>query len=81
MMELVYIAARNREKASKVMREIIAEAPTSKGKLCFLHLELADLMGIRGAADDFLREDRVDILWNNAGVMTPPVGSKSLQVS
>lgn len=35
---------------------------------------------IRASADEFLaKETRLDVLWNNAGVMVPPQGSKTAQ--
>ena len=44
-----------------------------------MHLDLADLTGIRTSVDEFVaREERLDGLSNNAGVLTPPVGSKKL---
>lgn len=40
-------------------------------------VDLADLGTVKGAVDEFLgREDRLDVLVHNAGVMTPPAGSK-----
>jgi len=54
--------------------------PRSTGKLVFLSLQLDDLSTIRATADAFLKlETRLDVLWNNAGVMVPPQGSKTAQ--
>jgi retinol dehydrogenase 12 len=76
----VYVAARSEEKASKAIERIKANAPNSKGELRFLHLDLDDLATIKASAEAFLSEnDRLDVLWNNAGVMVPPQGSKTKQ--
>lgn len=62
-------------------RSIEADLPRTRGRLVTLLIDLADLGSIRTAADEFLaREDRLDVLVHNAGVMTPPVGSKSKAV-
>ena len=48
--------------------------------MVFLHLDLDDLTTIKASAEAFLEEnDRLDILFNNAGVMVPPQGSKTKQ--
>jgi len=53
---------------------------TSKSSLICLHLDLDDLTTIKGSAETFLRDnDRLDVLWNNAGVMLSPQGSKTKQ--
>ncbi|KAL9116585.1 MAG: hypothetical protein Q9187_006891 [Circinaria calcarea] len=76
----VYVAARSEAKASKAIEGIKSTHATSKGELVYLHLDLNDLTTIKQSAEDFLsREDRLDVLWNNAGVMVPPQGSKSAQ--
>ncbi|KAK3173359.1 hypothetical protein OEA41_006688 [Lepraria neglecta] len=76
----VYVAARSSAKAEKAISEIKTRAPNSKGSLTFLHLDLDDLTTIKASAEAFLREnDRLDVLLNNAGVMTPPQGSKTKQ--
>ena len=76
----VYVAGRSKGKADKAIEEIQTAHPSSDGRLEFLQLDLADLSTIKASADDFLkREQRLDVLTNNAGVMTPPVGSKGAQ--
>lgn len=76
----VWIAARSEQKASKAIASIEASFPKSKGELVFLHLDLNDLMVVKKSAETFLaQETRLDVLWNNAGVMIPPQGSKTKQ--
>ncbi|GAW20261.1 hypothetical protein ANO14919_097620 [Xylariales sp. No.14919] len=76
----VYVAARSESKAKAAIEEVRRLYPTSKGDLVYLHLDLSDLTTIKKSADDFLaKEQRLDVLFNNAGVMTPPVGSKTAQ--
>lgn len=44
-------------------------------------VDLGDLTTIKPAAEEFTRrEQRLDVLWNNAGVMEPPKGSVTAQV-
>ncbi|EKD19690.1 uncharacterized protein L3040_001963 [Drepanopeziza brunnea f. sp. 'multigermtubi'] len=76
----VYIAARSQDRASQAIESIKALYPNSKGSLIYLHLDLDDLSTIKASADAFLaKEKRLDVLWNNAGVMVPPQGSKTVQ--
>jgi NAD(P)-dependent dehydrogenase (short-subunit alcohol dehydrogenase family) len=76
----VYLAARSESKTQSVMTEVQARHPDSRGRLVFLPLQLDDLTTIKATADAFLsRESRLDVLWNNAGVMVPPQGSKTVQ--
>ncbi|KAJ6552999.1 hypothetical protein B0H19DRAFT_1377706 [Mycena capillaripes] len=67
----VYIAARSPEKAAAAIASL--EAETGKTAI-FLQLDLADLRSVRLAADTFLaQEKKLDLLFNNGGVMaTPP---------
>lgn len=75
----VYIAGRSQEKCAKAIESIERDVPKSTGKLVFLKLDLADLSTIKASAEEFLsKEKRLDVLWNNAGVMWPP---EWLQVS
>jgi retinol dehydrogenase 12 len=76
----IYIAGRSALKATQAIQSIKTVFPSSTGALEFLPLDLADLSTIKASASAFLaHEDRLDVLWNNAGVMTPPQGSKSAQ--
>jgi NAD(P)-dependent dehydrogenase (short-subunit alcohol dehydrogenase family) len=76
----VYVAARSEEKAADAIKAIKETHPDSAGELHFLRLDLADLTTIKASADEFLqRESKLHVLFNNAGVMDPPAGSKTAQ--
>ncbi|KIX97798.1 uncharacterized protein Z520_06576 [Fonsecaea multimorphosa CBS 102226] len=76
----VYVAARSPEKAEQTIRKIKTQNPTSRGDLVFLHLDLDDLSTIKQSAAEFLgKESKLNVLFNNAGVMVPPQGSKTKQ--
>jgi NAD(P)-dependent dehydrogenase (short-subunit alcohol dehydrogenase family) len=65
----VYVAGRSRDVALKAINEI-KSAVKSTGRVEFLSLDLANLGSIKSSADIFLaKEDRLDVLWNNAGFM------------
>jgi NAD(P)-dependent dehydrogenase (short-subunit alcohol dehydrogenase family) len=76
----VYLAARSADKTNAAIESIKAAFPNSKGEAIFLHLDLDDLTTIKASANEFLsKEDKLNVLWNNAGVMVPPQGSKTKQ--
>ncbi|KAM5347592.1 hypothetical protein ACJ41O_007416 [Fusarium nematophilum] len=76
----VWVASRSEEKGLAAIEAIKEQHPSSKGALRFLKLDLADLTTVGASADEFLAaEKRLDVLFNNAGVMTPPEGSKTKQ--
>ncbi|KAE9376138.1 putative short-chain dehydrogenase [Stipitochalara longipes BDJ] len=78
----VYIAARSASRCEGAMEKIKAETSErkSEGKLKIMVIDLADLGTVKGAVDEFLRQEtRLDVLVNNAGVMLPPAGSKGKQ--
>ncbi|KAH7007918.1 hypothetical protein B0J12DRAFT_85079 [Macrophomina phaseolina] len=76
----VWIAARSESKSKEVMAAIRARHPQSRGQLAFLALQLDDLSTIKRSAEELLaKETRLDVLFNNAGVMVPPQGSKTKQ--
>ncbi|KAF2495778.1 NAD(P)-binding protein [Lophium mytilinum] len=76
----IYITGRNVSKATASINAIKAACPGSKGRLEFLKLELDDLRTIAPAVNEFLpKEGRLDVLVNNAGVMTPPKEERGKQ--
>ena len=76
----IYLAARSPEKIKKAIESIKSNVKESQGELIPLHLDLADLSTIKKSAQEFLgKESRLDVLFNNAGVMIPPQGSKTKQ--
>ncbi|KZP27444.1 NAD(P)-binding protein [Athelia psychrophila] len=67
----VYVAARSPEKAHKAIEEL--KSVTGK-QAYFLKLDLADLKSVKAAAAEFnSKEPELHILFNNGGVMAPPV--------
>ena len=65
----VYMAARPGPKASAAMSSIQEVVPKSTGALVLLPLDLADLAGVRKAAEEFLsKETSLHALINNAAV-------------
>ncbi|KAJ6476509.1 hypothetical protein C8R47DRAFT_1141652 [Mycena vitilis] len=73
----VYLAARSPEKAAAAIKQLEEE---TKKTAIFLQLDLADLPSIRKSADTFLSlEPRLDILFNNGGVMSAPVDMLTAQ--
>jgi len=72
----IYIAGSDKEKFDKAMADLKKDIPSSKGSIEFLKLDLADQSTIKASADEFLKkESRLDVLTNNAGVMSPPAKS------
>ncbi|KZP21940.1 NAD-P-binding protein [Athelia psychrophila] len=67
----VYMAARSAEKGAIA----IADLKASTGKeAIFLKLDLADLKSVKAAAAEYIRkETQLHVLFNNGGVMSPPI--------
>ncbi|KAL1946145.1 hypothetical protein VTO73DRAFT_15272 [Trametes versicolor] len=67
----VYMAARNKAKAEAA----IASLKTATGKeAIFLELDLSSLASVKKSVQEFLsKEHELHILFNNAGVMIPPL--------
>ncbi|GAP93140.2 putative short-chain dehydrogenase protein [Rosellinia necatrix] len=75
----VYILCRSADKALKAIQDIETTSSHSKGSLIFIPCDLADLTSVKAAADAFLaREKRLDVLFNNAGVMVGPTEPSEL---
>jgi len=73
----VYIAVRNEEKAKSAITEL--KEQTGKEAI-FLKLDLADLKSIKASAQEFTsKEPKLDVLFNNAGVMVPPIEQLTTQ--
>lgn len=76
----VYIAARSESKIKAAIGSIEQEFPSSTGRLDSIVVDLSDLRTISPAAQDFLaREDRLDVLFHNAGVMLTSNDAKNPQ--
>lgn len=67
----VIMGARNQDKAKTAREQIIAETPGAK--IDVRELDLASLESVNRFADKVLEDyDRIDLLFNNAGVMAIP---------
>ncbi|KAK0731943.1 short chain dehydrogenase reductase [Lasiosphaeris hirsuta] len=76
----VYMACRTETKARSAIKDIEAAAPSSRGRLEFLPLDLGDLRTVKPAVEAFLsKEDKLHVLFNNAGVMFPSADQKTAQ--
>ncbi|KAF2499342.1 short-chain dehydrogenase [Lophium mytilinum] len=76
----VYLASHNVKRGEAAIKRIKAAYPASLGRIHGLYLDLEDLASIKASVKAFTdRESRLDVLWNNADVMTPLVGSKTKQ--
>ncbi|PQE05488.1 hypothetical protein CJF30_00007644 [Rutstroemia sp. NJR-2017a BBW] len=76
----IYLGARSSTKAQTAIQKIQVAHPSSTGTLHHLPLDLSDLSTISSSVHSFLNtESRLDVLFNNAGVMVPPQGSVTKQ--
>ncbi|KAJ7167206.1 hypothetical protein C8R43DRAFT_984501 [Mycena crocata] len=67
----VYIATRGEESAKAAIEELRSQ--TGK-EAQFLHLDLADLHSVKRAAEEFKqKETQLHVLFNNGGVLSPPI--------
>ncbi|KAJ7613352.1 NAD-P-binding protein [Mycena polygramma] len=73
----VYIGTRSLSKAEDAIKAIFKETGKSPA---FLELDLADLDSVAKAAKTFQeKESRLDVLYNSAGVMIPPIDQTTRQ--
>ncbi|KAK4700795.1 hypothetical protein P7C70_g5447, partial [Phenoliferia sp. Uapishka_3] len=69
----VYLFARSEEKANAAMDRLKKE--TGKEDVYFVRMDLGDLESVKKGAGEFLeKEERLDVLFNNAGLMNTPTG-------
>ena len=69
----VILACRDGDKAREAQEEI---ARGHEGAdTAYLHLDLANIASVRDAAQEAAKEERIDMLVNNAGVMMPPLST------
>ncbi|KAG8697083.1 hypothetical protein FRC09_008083 [Ceratobasidium sp. 395] len=72
----VYLAARSKVKADDAIEWLKAETGGKTPE--FLQLDLADLPSVRRAVEEFKqKEAKLDVLFNNGGVMAPPIEMKT----
>jgi NAD(P)-dependent dehydrogenase (short-subunit alcohol dehydrogenase family) len=67
----VLLACRDGDKARAAEEDIKRGHETADTG--YIHLDLANIASVRDAATQAAKEDRVDLLINNAGVMMPPL--------
>jgi len=76
----IYMASRSKERAEKAIQSVVATDPFGASRIKFLRFDLDDLATVRDAAKCFSdQEERLDILWQNAGIGGVPIGSKTKQ--
>ncbi|WIY24510.1 oxidoreductase [Parasedimentitalea psychrophila] len=69
----VIVASRNPDKAREAIERMRVVAPISNGKVEFVQLNLSSLEAVESFADWANSHlERLDLLINNAGIMTPP---------
>ena len=67
----VLLACRDGDKAAEAISRIEG-GKEQGGEAEYLHLDLSNIASVREAAETAAKEDRIDMLINNAGVMMPP---------
>lgn len=74
----MYILGRNEALFDSAVERLAAETPPVTAKPHFIHLDLSSLRSPLAAAKELsAKENKFHALWCSAGVMVPPVGSKT----
>lgn len=69
----IYLACRSTSKAREAIKELHDLCPDRSSDITHLSLDLSNLSSVHSTAKQFLAlEERLDILFCNAGVMVPP---------
>ena len=79
---IVYVAGSSEAKAQECIEELedSVDDKSTAGRLEYLPLQLDDLSTIKASVEAFkAKESKLDVLWDNAGVVLPPNGSVSKQ--
>jgi retinol dehydrogenase-12 len=65
----IYIAGRSSSKGEEAIAKLKQSSPNSTGRLQLLAIDLGNLASVKAGAEAFLaKEQRLDVLVNNAGV-------------
>ncbi|KAI0097590.1 hypothetical protein GGR51DRAFT_463339 [Nemania sp. FL0031] len=76
----VYVTSRSKEKGARAIEDIQSNTPSSKGFLVLVTLDLADLSQVKESANQILqKEGKINVLFNNAGVMSVSGDRKTVQ--
>ncbi|KAI1734296.1 hypothetical protein F4680DRAFT_438898 [Xylaria scruposa] len=76
----VYMMARSEDKTRKAIDDIEMNVPRSRGHMIYHNLDLSDLKSVKASAQAFLaKEQKLHVLFNNAGVGYPEKGSRTAQ--
>lgn len=66
----VLIGCRSKDKAQQARKDILAQHP--EADVAIVELDLSNLASVKKAAAKVAKEERLDVLINNAGIMVPP---------
>ncbi|KAF2002035.1 NAD(P)-binding protein [Amniculicola lignicola CBS 123094] len=78
----VYITARSTESLACTLKTVLDQGPTdgTAGSIDGVIFDLADLVAVKRGGQELLKmAARIDVLFLNAGVSQPPLGSKTVQ--